>query len=328
MRGRKSNLSIFSFKEAQQSYLKQVLVFFIPVVLIFILVEILVLQIPANYKTTSDYFYSEKDKIEILALGPSQTNSAINPAHFDRPAMCLASTSQHHNLDFEILKQTKDRLPKLQYVILELSSSHLVLPHNSKIFWKNSIYLKYYNVNAFKRKTYFKDRLVFISRPDIYSRKLIDYYIKGKESPHFNRFGFNENNFDGLFKNLNYDEDAIAQKPFKLNARTNEALFGYNLAFLYKMLDYTKNEKLEVILCSMPLYKSYVKELDRKLVRRRDSVLNVIKLKYPHVRIFNKESDTINFTASDYINQNHLNPRGAKKFTKELNTFIKEQFPN
>lgn len=94
------------------------------------------------------------------------------------------------------------------------------------------------------------------------------------------------------------------------------------------MLDYTKSEKLEVILCSMPLYKTYVKELDSKLVRRRDSVLNVIELKYPNVRIFNKESDTINFTASDYINQNHLNPRGAKKFTKELNTFIKEQFPN
>ena len=169
---------------------------------------------------------------------------------------------------------------------------------------------------------------MFISRPDIYSRILIDYYIKGKESPHFNRFGFNENNFDGLFKNLNYNEVAIAQKPFKLGTRTNEAHFSHNLSFLFEMLDYTKSEKLEVILCSMPLYKTYVKELDSKLVRRRDSVLNVIELKYPNVRIFNKESDTINFTASDYINQNHLNPRGAKKFTKELNTFIKEQFPN
>lgn len=328
MQGRKSNLSIFSFKSAHRSFLKQILVFFIPVVLIFILIELLVLQIPANYITTSNYFNAEKDKIEILALGPSQMNSAMNPAYFDRPAICLASTSQHHNLDFEILKQTRDRLPELKYVILELSFSHLALPHNSKDFWKNSIYLKYYNVNAFKRRTYFKDKLVFLSNPDIYSRKLVEHYIERKESPHFNRFGFDENTYDGLFKSLKYEEDVIAQKPFRINSKINETLFNQNLEFLYKMLDYVKSEGLKVIVCSMPLYKTYVKERDSKLVRRRDSVLNEIQLKYPNVRIFNKESDTINFTVSDYINHNHLNPRGAEKFTKELNSFINEQFPN
>jgi hypothetical protein len=328
MQGRKNNLSIFSFKPVHRGFLKQVLVFFIPVVLIFTLVEYFVLQIPANYITTSNYFNSEKDNIEILALGPSQMNSAINPAYFNKPAICLASTSQHHNLDFEILKQTKDRLPKLKYVILELSFSHLELPHNSKDFWKNSIYLKYYGVNAFKRKTYFKDRLIFLSNPDIYSRKLVEHYIERKESPHFNRFGFDEDNYDGLFKGLKYDEKAITQKPFRINSRINEALFNHNLAFLYKMLDYTESEGLKVIVCSMPLYKTYVKERDTTLVRRRDSVLDVIQSRYANVRIFNKESDTINYIVSDYINQNHLNPRGAEKFTKELNSFMTEQFPN
>jgi hypothetical protein len=60
------------------------LVFFIPVVLCYVLLEVMVLNMPMNYKNTSEYFHTEKEQIEIMALGPSQTNNAINPAHFDK----------------------------------------------------------------------------------------------------------------------------------------------------------------------------------------------------------------------------------------------------
>jgi hypothetical protein len=78
----------------------------------------------------------------------------------------------------------------------------------------------------------------------------------------------------------------------------------------------------------MPLYKTYLEKRNPEMLMRRDSILNVIAMRYPNVRIFNKEADTIQFKVSDFNNHNHLNPKGAKKFTKELNTFINTQFGN
>lgn len=326
MQDQKSNLSIFSFKKMQRNFLKRILVFFIPVVLLYIILELLVLQIPFNYVTTSAYFNSEKDEIEIIALGPSQTNSAVNPKFFDKSAISLASTSQHHNLDFKILKQTKDRLSKLEYVVLELSYSHLELPHNSKNFWKNNIYLKYYDVNAFERKTYFKDRLIYLTRPDIYSKHLTNHYIRKKEGPTLNKYGFNEKVNKGLFYSLEYSDSLIAFKNFKINISPNLKTFNHNTAFLYDMLDYIQKEDLKVIVCTMPLYKTYLDKRNPDILTRRDSILRLLPNKYNNVKIFERENDTVNFSTSDYINHNHLNPRGAKKFSKALNEFIQKEF--
>ena len=328
MQDQKSSSSIFSFKKSHRRFLKQSLVFFIPVVLLYIIIELLVLQIPFNYDATSSFFNSEKEQIEIMALGPSQTNSAINPKYFEITTISLASTSQHHNLDFKILKQTKDRLPNLKYLVLELSYSHLELPHNSKDFWKNSVYLKYYNINAFERNTYFKDKLIFLARPDIYSKHLVNHYIKKKPGPTLNNFGFNENVSEGLFYNLEYNDSLITSKKFRINTEPNLTLFKYNTEFLFEMLDYTKKHNLNVVISTIPLYKTYLKARNPKILKRRDSILGVISEKYSNVRIFYKESDTIRFTTSDYVNQNHLNPRGAEKFSIELNEFIQKEFKN
>lgn len=325
MQDQKSNLSIFSFKKTQRSFLKRILVFFIPVVLLYSVLEVLVLQIPFNYITTSAYFNSEKDEIEILALGPSQTNSAINPKFFDKSAISLASTSQHHNLDFKILKQTKDRLPKLEYVFLELSYSHLELPHNSKNFWKNSIYLKYYDVNAFERNTYFKDKLIYLARPDLYSKSLVNHYIKKKEEPTLNKYGFNEKVAVGLFYGLEYNDSIIATKKFRINILPDLELFEYNTALLYEVLDYTQKEGLKVIVSTIPIYKAYLDKRNPDILRRRDSILRLLPIKYSNVKTFERENDTVNFGTSDYVNHNHLNPRGAEKFSKALNEFIQKE---
>ena len=326
MQDRKNNLFISSFRKEHRFFLKWTLIFFIPVVVSCVLLELLVLNMPLNYVITSTYFNSEKDDIEILALGPSQINGGINPEYFDKKAINLSSASQHHNLDFKILSQLKDRLPKLSYVILELSYSHLEQPHNSKEFWKNSVYLKYYDVNAFERNVYFKDKFIYLARPDVYSKLLYEYYLTENKGPHLNKFGFDTSNFDGLFKRLDYNANAIDTTKFEINTRPNEVLFKYNTNFLFEMLAYSASENLKVVLCTMPLYKTYLAKRNPEMLRRRDSILNVISLKYSNVRIFNKEADTIQFKISDFNNHNHLNPRGAEKFTKSLNTFINTQF--
>ncbi|MCF6307372.1 MAG: DUF1574 domain-containing protein [Flavobacteriaceae bacterium] len=288
---------------------------------IFTIVELLVLEMPANYKNNSEYYSKNKDTIELMAFGTSQMAGAINPGFIDTPSICLASSSQHHKLDFTILKQLLPETKNLKYVVLELSTSHFVLPHNSKNFWKNSVYLKYFNVNAFERKTYFKDKLIFISNPDIYSEKLKDYYLLNKDEESLNLYGFNTGEGHGVFRKYNYDEVAISKLKTTPNQKENPAVFMHNTMYFYSMLDYLEEHQIQTVICSLPLYKTYRTHLNPNIVRRRDSIIEVIKKNYPNVIFLNAENDT-DFKVEDFNNANHLNLSGAKIFSGKLNEIL------
>jgi len=323
MQDPQNNLSTSSFRGKQKLLLKQVAMFFIPIVLGYAVIELLVLNLPANYKNNSTYFKENKENIEIMVLGSSQMDGDVNPAFFDKPGICLASASQHHKLDFTILKQLLPETKNLKYVVLELSYSHLELPHNSNEFWKNSIYLKYYNINAFERKTYFKDTLVFLANPKVYSERLVDYYLLGKEKDRqLNKYGFNVNSFNGIFKENNYDEEAIIKLKRLPNQIKNDVVFKHNTTFLYSMIGYLIDRDIHVIITTLPLYKTYRAALNPEILKRRDSILTIIKEKYPQVTVFETESDSITFKITDFNNGNHLNSRGAEKYTKKLNDLI------
>ena len=322
MQGPKRTLYIFNFSEAQLRFLKYCLAFFAPVILVYVILEVLALNLPINYKVFGNYFDVHSNEIEIMALGSSQMKNAFNPEFSRLPAINFASTSQHHNEDFHILKGTRDRVPNLKYVLLEISYNHLELPHHPNDYWKNTIYLKYYGVNAFERRTCFKDRLTYLSNPRFFSNKIMEHYVYKTDNTKLNQYGFDTNNFEGSFKALNYDESKIATHPFRIINREDREIFKKNTAYLFEMLDYLKSEKLKVVVCTLPLYKTYLKKRNSNVVRRRDSVLNVIKKRYSNVIVLNNEEDTLHFGVTDFLNENHLNPDGAKKFTSFVNNSI------
>jgi hypothetical protein len=326
MQDRKKRSYIFSFNKKQKYFLKGALLFFIPVIAVYMILELLFLQLPSNHIKVGELIASEGKNIEILTTGSSQMKCAVNPQFLDQKAINFGSPSQHHNIDYNIIRQTKTRLEKVQVIVLELSYSHLERPHNTKFFWKNNAYLKYFNVNNFGRKTYFKDKLLFLSRPIICEKALIDHYIKNKDVSEFNRFGFEEQQFDGIFESINYDDDEIPTE-FRINTSENSDLFKKNTEFLYRMLDYLSEEKMNVVIATIPMHRYYLRGRNPNILRRRDSILELILKNYNNVRAFKKEEDSINYKTSDFRNHNHLNPRGAAKFTTELNAFIKKQFP-
>ncbi len=317
----KKILSIFNFSKSIQEFLKYCVFFFTPVVMTYCLLEVLALQIPITFKVVGDYLESNSTKIELVALGSSQVKCSFNPALSHVPAINMASSSQHHKEDYLILKGVIDKLPKLKYILFEVSYMHLELPYHSQNYWKNNIYLNYYGINTFERKTYFKDELVYLSNSRFYSSKLKDYYFfnNKKDRAQLNEFGFDTNNYYGSFHKLNYDTIQIQNRFFKIYTHENLDVFKTNTVYLYKMLDYMQERNLKVIITTMPLYKNYLKKRNPNIVRRRDSVLSEILKKYKNVTILDKETDTLQFKAKDFLNENHLNPDGAKKFTALVN---------
>ena len=308
----------------QRKFLTYSLFFFLLVVAGYLVMEYLSLGLPSAIKANQIYREQSHDDFKILVLGSSQIQSAVNPEWLDSPTLNLASGDQHHDTDFKLLKGIESKLQDLKTVVLEVSYSHFELPHNGKDFWKNALYLKYYDVNCFERKTYFKDRLVYLSNPRFFSEKINEQYIKKNTIVKFNDHGFNTENYEGQFEVLNHDEKKITNMPrFKINTEPNLEIFATNTRLFYEMIDYLSEKKIAIILCKVPMYKTYHERRNPAILRRRDSVITDVLQKYPKVKLLDLETDTVLFQVKDYWNQSHLNPDGAKKFTAWLNALIK-----
>jgi len=295
------------------------------VLLGYLAVELLTLNLPMNYKTTSQFLNSHQDNIEVLILGSSQMKDGVDPSQLDKLSLNMASGDQHHNSDFKLMKGIIDRLPNLNTVVLEVSYSHFELPHNSKDFWKNSIYLKFYKVNAFERNTYFKDRLIFLSHPPFFAKKMYSHYIKKENQSTFNSFGFDTNNYSGRFKDLKYHEAEIAKTRFKINLNPDLEIFENNTQLFIKMIAFLKEKNINVILCHTPVYKTFLQKRLPEILKRRDSLISMILRENPEIRSLNKEEDTIHYDVYDFTNQSHLNSKGAKTFSQSLNDILNKK---
>ena len=194
---------------------------------------------------------------------------------------------------------------------------------NHKEFCKYSGHLYYYNVNAFNRPTYFKDELLFLSNPDFYSQLLKKYYVD-KEKYTYNRWGFQTDTLKSRFKSFNYDKESL-ESSYKNNyPEVKKEYLAETSDWLHKVLEICARRNIEVIITLTPVYSDYyANQIKKGVITRRDSILRRVLIKYPSTRIFDEERNT-DFTVYDFLNENHLNPRGAEKFTKKLNFFIND----
>lgn len=323
MQDPRKNSSIFNFSKGQLKLIKICAIFFLPVILIYTALEISVRQIPNYYSVIGNYMVENAKDIEVATFGSSEIKNSVNPEYLDKKTINLSSTAQHHIIDFTVLKQTRDRFPNLKTVAFEVSYGHFDTPHNSKYYWKNNVFLEYYNVNTFQRQTYWKDHLIFLSYPALFTDLLINY-VRNSSKIRYNQWGFEIHHYQGKFKKFNYNLPRILKSHVKINRRADLNVFKHNVAYFYDMMDYCKKENFNVVIMSPPTFSNYNELRNPDILRRRDSILNVITKKYKNVYFINEEKDTLLFKAKDFRNENHLNPDGAKKFTLKLNEVLNE----
>ncbi len=307
----------------QRTFITYCILFFIPVALGYLTVEYFTRQIPSSFQINKERLEKDSDQIETLILGSSQLMSGINAEWLFSPTLNLASGNQHHDTDFKLLMGLLPKLPSLKTIVLEVSYSHFELPHNGADFWKNSVYLDYYDINCFERFTYFKDRLIFLSNPSFFAEQLQEFYLDQTMQPKLNLFAFNYADSYGQFNALNYNKEAIDQKDsFKINLIENPALYHTNAALFKELIDTLQNRQLQVIVASPPMYPTYLKKRVPSILKRRNQVLQEIVAQYENVEVLFEEENTSDYELKDFWNQSHLSPSGAKKFTQSLNTLL------
>ena len=297
--------------------------FFTPICIAVIGIEYLVRNTPNSISVSSSYLKKEKNAIKSLVLSASQNKRAINPEYLSANTLTVAGSRQGHKTDYYLLKGLHKQLPNLERVFIGVTVRHFESRPNPKDFWKYKSFLVYYNINAFERPVYFKDRIIYLGNPSFYNNTLEAFYIKNERDV-YNKFGFQLKGIKDRFSELNYNEEIIINSFKRSKNRTfYKDILELSIPWFHKTLAYCQDHNIEVILTKTPTYKNYKPALDQDVIKRRDSIVEQTLRMYPSTRLFDEESSD-SYTIKHFINENHLNPEGAKIFTKKLDAFIQE----
>jgi hypothetical protein len=170
----------------QISYIKRLLFFIVPLVVIYGLLEIGARSVDTKFKFVGKQLRRSADSIIVLGLGTSQMETGLNPRWMKTPTVNLAEAFQHHNTDLKAYNSLREKLSSLEVVVLDLSFAHLHVPHQYYSLWKNSLFLNYYGFSITERKTRFYDYLLFNSAPGFFKRRMLDQFVWKKPLDSFN----------------------------------------------------------------------------------------------------------------------------------------------
>ena len=110
--------------------------------------------------------------------------------------------------------------------------------------------------------------------------------------------------------------------PINISRRESAVILKYNTAYFKEMLEFCHQRDLEVVIISPPTFTNYNNKRDAAVLRRRDSVLALFQAQYPNLKLLIAETDS-RYKVTDFRNGNHLNPDGAEKFSKQLDSLLK-----
>ncbi|MFT3794062.1 hypothetical protein [Flavobacterium sp.] len=310
-----------------RKFLINVVLFVVPLLVLVVGIEVYLGNYPSGFQCKAQYLNQHLDKIEILAVGSSHSQDGINPEFFSKHnAANVSFSGQDLRLDQKLLELQVPRLPNLKYVLLELGYHSLDIMHRGD-YDKNTLYLRFYGINNFDRRAKLGDYSIFLSSPQFYL---------GFLNPNHKRLEINEYGFEtGLsddpnhnrFKDMEYNEATIDKDRENILIQRHRERYPEaekeNLVIFEQMVDYCVAHKLQPIINIPPVYQTYYEEMVPDKKKTRDDLIQKLRKKYPQLIVFDYEHIP-DFKVTDFYNEDHLNPIGAKKFSLMLDEAIQK----
>jgi len=299
-------------------FVKSSLLFVLPVILFMVFAEILFRHIPNQYSYKANYLEKHGNEIETLVLGSSHSYYGIDPNEFSSKAFNAAHGSQSLDLDHAILQKYSDRLVNLRTVIVSVDYWSLFGKMTFGIEnWHLRDYSIYYGLNV---SLPLKNSFEIMSKGNV--GKLKNYFFR-KSDLGITELG--QGTYWGKHPQANLEESGrIAAKRHTIEKDTAQMLFHEMQGHLESIIEICQKKNCQVILVITPVMQSYIENMDAWQWQKTQETVLELEKRHQNVRYFNFMADT-QFVASDFGDADHLNPQGAKKLSKILDTIIKEQ---
>lgn len=270
----------------------------------------------SNYIINSTFNYSINPSKNILILGDSQTQCALNDTVFNN-ALNLSESADTYFYSYIKLKKIIPQNNQIDTLFLSYA------PHNVSITQDN--WLQDNSINGFKLPLHFFlfDTSDVLNFGRIAPFQLLKNYPKvvGKNASHIYRIFKNEpiNKFGiGGYKAIFHKLDETNnEKPALILQKKQNQFAKTDLEYLKKIYSYCNNKKIKMILIATPLSPKVANNdlrfLDKYKTFASSELCNATLLNYTNYSIEKK-----------YFADNvHLNYQGAKLFSVMIKNVIK-----
>lgn len=295
-----------------KQFIYRLLFFLFPIVFLTIIAEIKLQSIPNDYSYKNNYLLKNADNIEVLFLGNSHSYYGINPTLITKKSFNASHVSQSLAYDYEILRKFNPNWKNLKIIAIPISyfSLHFNV-EGGKEAWREKNYAIYYNIHRTKKWANYLE----ITANSVKTNYTIleDNLLKDKNLLKTSPLGWKLN--DPILYHKDIHKNAIrSAKRHTYNIPKN---LRQNIKILEQFITFAKNNECKIYLYSAPVTQKYFKLLSDKQLNQTNSEMEKL---VDNKTIFYKNflSDS-RFIETDFYDADHLNPKGAVKFSKIIN---------
>lgn len=296
--------------------IRNLIFFSLPIVILLAGIEIYLRNIPNVYSYKNNYLIKHSSEIEVLYLGNSHIYYGINPEMSNFRSFNLAHISQSLDLDLALLNNYKESLSNLKCIVIPVDyfslRSNLGLGVEN---WRIKNYEIYYKLNT---------KLDYSHKFEIFN---------GKFKDHVDRLLLNEQEKNIKdYNSLGWGTDYVSQGPKTLEeigayqALKNTLNYDFNtvnenIQILNTFVRLAETEKFEIIFVTCPVYQSYYQHINKAQFTEMETVMHELTKKKQHISYYNFFKSS-KFNEHDFYDGDHLNHKGAEKFTHLLDSII------
>jgi hypothetical protein len=303
-----------------QKFIKWVSIFVFPVLIIFVVGEILIRNIPNDYTIKRKYLEKNASSVKILCLGSSHAYFDINPAYFKKDCYNAAYVSQTVNYDYKIYEKYDKRLDSLKWIILPISYfTFFSKIETSPESWRIKDYSIYSELNGDVSRFIYYEMLSYSLSVNL-ERIFNYYYYKSNSNLTCTNSGFGINYGK---KNINLDSAGYVA-ALRHTKYMNEANFSYNEEAVKNLILLAKKNGVNIILYTPPAWHTYSGNINKRLLNITIDTVNGLCKRYSNVSYLNYLNDK-SFQRDDFLDADHLNGKGAKKLSVRIDSLINRQ---
>lgn len=315
-------------------FFKKILLFVSPIILFLLIFDFWLRDMNTIYKEKYSNFKEYKDSIEVLVLGNSHANYAIDPKEFSFFTYNIANVGQSIYFDKELTLGSIDSLINLKFVLISVDYHSFYFSKQKGIRDNWSYYgynIKHIENNYLKadfspflfgytpkvslsllkkmiiKKWKYKDYDHYIDYDVEIGVSITDTMEKGflaRNGTHYQKF-----NNSSYLKRINHFNNIIRD--------SNEE--GYVMKELEMLILGIKKKGVIPILISHPTFPDYNKCLDIKNLENNKIKIDMLCQKFD-IQYFDFSNSIKD--VSYFFDADHLNKKGAKEYSNTLNKII------
>lgn len=293
----------------------------LPFAVILAIIEVRLRQIPNSYAAAKSELDRKQAEVEILVTGASHALNGVAPEALGRPAFNIANGSQSLHYDTELVMKYADSMPKLKLVVFAISYHSLEYKLSNSIErWRSGFYKQVYGVpgedgdGGFQLTDY---SYIALYTPKEAFKRALGSFAGGN--------AVNASNETAISREEMEVSDDFGRRRVQLHETQMRPIdIAANLSALERACARLEQKNVAVVFITIPAHRTYYQRINQDNYQRMQETIKKTAGKC-HAPYLNHLYDQ-RFDGADFLNSDHLNEKGALKFTKILDEDVVKKY--